>query len=93
MRTGRYLSFIPEFWLQLPNRHPFLRKLQVELPIVGAPIGIVTLKNRKPSPVVQRFIDCARDVAKSTAEAEKVIGMSAYMARRGHRAIHRPVRF
>ena len=65
LRTGRYLSIIPEFWLQLPGRHPFLKKLPVELPIAGAPIGIVALKDRKPSPVVQRFIDCARDVAKS----------------------------
>jgi DNA-binding transcriptional LysR family regulator len=65
LRTGRYLSIMPEFWLQLPARHPFLKKLPVKLPITGAPIGIVTLKNRKPSPVVQRFIDCARDIAKS----------------------------
>jgi len=65
LRTGRYLSIIPEFWLQLPAPHPFLKKLPVELPIAGAPIGIVALKDRKPSPVVQRFIDCARDVAKS----------------------------
>jgi DNA-binding transcriptional LysR family regulator len=49
LRTGRYLSVIPEFWLQLPDRHPFLKKLAVELPIAGAPIGIVTLKNRKPA--------------------------------------------
>ena len=27
LRTGRYLSIIPEFWLQLPGRHPFLKKL------------------------------------------------------------------
>jgi DNA-binding transcriptional LysR family regulator len=65
LRTGRYLSVIPEFWLQLPDRHPFLKKLPVELPIASAPIGIIALKNRKPSPVVQRFIDCAREVAKS----------------------------
>jgi DNA-binding transcriptional LysR family regulator len=65
LRTGRYLSIIPEFWLQLPDRHPFLKKLPVELPIAAAPIGIVALKNRKPSPVVQRFVDCAREVAKS----------------------------
>jgi DNA-binding transcriptional LysR family regulator len=65
LRTGRYLSVIPEFWLQLPDRHPFLRALPVELPIASAPIGIVTLKNRNPSPVVQHFIDCAREVAKS----------------------------
>jgi DNA-binding transcriptional LysR family regulator len=64
MRTGRYLSVIPQFWLQLPDRHPFIRKLRVDLPITGAPIGIIMLKNRAPSAVVQRFIDCAREVAK-----------------------------
>jgi DNA-binding transcriptional LysR family regulator len=67
LRTGRYLSVIPEFWLQLPRRHPFLKKVPVELPIASAPIGIVTLKNRNPSPAAQLFIDCAREVATSLA--------------------------
>ena len=67
LRTGRYLSIIAEFWLQLPDRHPFIKKLPVTLPITGEPIGIVTLKKRTPSPVVQRFIECAREVAKSFA--------------------------
>jgi DNA-binding transcriptional LysR family regulator len=68
LRTGRYLSIMPEFWLRLPGRHPFLRKLPVELPIAGDPIGIVTLKNRKASPVAKLFIECAREVAKSLAK-------------------------
>jgi DNA-binding transcriptional LysR family regulator len=67
LRTGRYLSIIPEFWLQLPGRHPFIKKLAVDLPVTGAPVGIVTLKDRKPSPVVQLFIDCAREVANPLA--------------------------
>lgn len=71
LKTGRYLSVVPEFWLQLPEPHPFLRKLAVDLPISGAPIGIVTLKDRKPSPVVQRFIDCAHEVAKSLARRNR----------------------
>jgi DNA-binding transcriptional LysR family regulator len=65
LRTGRYLSIVPEFWLQLPDRHPFIRKLPVDLPITGAPIGIVTLKARQLSPVAQLFIEHAREVAKS----------------------------
>src|SRR4051794_19095631 len=64
LRTGRYLSIIADFWLQLPVRHPFIKRLPVTLPIAGEPIGIVTLKNRTPSPVAQRFIECAREVAK-----------------------------
>lgn len=63
LRTGRYLSIIPEFWLKFPVRHPFIRKLPVELPIASGPIGIVTLKNRAPSPVARLFMDCAREMA------------------------------
>ena len=46
LKTGRYLTILPEFWLQFPARHPFIKKLPVELPVASAPIGIVTLKNR-----------------------------------------------
>jgi DNA-binding transcriptional LysR family regulator len=67
LRTGRYLTIVPQFWLQLPTRHAFIRKLPVELPMAGGPIGIVTLKNRTPSPVAQRFMECAREIAKSLA--------------------------
>jgi len=63
LRTGRYLTIVPEFWLQFPERHQFIRKLAVDLPVTGAPIGIIGLRSRVPSPVVQRFIDCAREVA------------------------------
>jgi DNA-binding transcriptional LysR family regulator len=67
LRTGRYLSIVPEFWLQLPGPHPFIKRLPVELPVTGAPIGVVTLKGRQPSPVVQLFVECAREIAKSLA--------------------------
>jgi DNA-binding transcriptional LysR family regulator len=67
MRSGRYLSIVPEFWLQFPERHPFVRTLPVELPIGSAPIGMFTLNNRTPNPIVQRFIECAREVAKPLA--------------------------
>lgn len=63
LRTGRYLSIIPEFWLQFPVRHPFIRKLPVEMPIAGGPIGIVTVKNRAPSPAARLFMTCARETA------------------------------
>jgi DNA-binding transcriptional LysR family regulator len=68
LRTGHYLSIVPEFWLQLPAPHSFIKKLPVELPVTGAPIGIITLKGRELSPVAQLFIDCAREVAKPLAD-------------------------
>src|SRR6266545_287091 len=67
LKTGRYLTIFPEFWLQLPDPHPFIRKLPVELPIASGPIGIVTLKDRALNPVAQLFIEAAREVAKPLA--------------------------
>ena len=65
LKTGRYLTVLPEFWLQLPERHPFIRQLPVDLAQSSTPIGIVTLRKRTPNPAVLRFIDCAREVAES----------------------------
>jgi DNA-binding transcriptional LysR family regulator len=44
-----------------------LKVLPVDLPIRPWPLVVVTLKNRTLSPVVERFIECAREVAKSIA--------------------------
>jgi DNA-binding transcriptional LysR family regulator len=68
LKTGRYLTIFPDFWLQLPEPHPFIQKLPVELPVVGGPIGVLTLKNRALSPVAQLFIEAAREVAKHLAK-------------------------
>jgi DNA-binding transcriptional LysR family regulator len=62
--TGRYLAVHPESVLTFPAKHPFIRKLPIELPIVSGPIGILTLKNRVPSPAAQLFIDSTRQVAR-----------------------------
>jgi hypothetical protein len=37
------------------------------MPVQPWPVAILTLKNRTLSPVVERFIDCTREVAKSIA--------------------------
>jgi DNA-binding transcriptional LysR family regulator len=44
-----------------------LKVLPVDLPVRPWPVNIVTLKNRTLSPVVERFIECAREVTKSIA--------------------------
>ncbi len=46
-------------------RHSSLKELPVDLPVQTWPVLVVTLKNRTLSPVVERFIECARGVAKS----------------------------
>jgi DNA-binding transcriptional LysR family regulator len=68
LRTGRYLAIQPESVLRFPAKHPFIRKVPVELPITSGPVGILTLKNRVLSPVAQLFIAAAREVAKPLAK-------------------------
>ena len=65
--TGHYLAVHPESVLTFPTKHPFIRKLPIELPVVSGPIGILTLKNRALSPAAQRFLACAREIAKPAA--------------------------
>jgi hypothetical protein len=36
------------------------------------PVGIVTLKNRTPTPMAQLFTKCAREVAKSLATGKSI---------------------
>jgi DNA-binding transcriptional LysR family regulator len=44
-----------------------LKELRVDLPVRPWPVLMVTLKNRTLSPVVERFMESVRDVAKSIA--------------------------
>jgi DNA-binding transcriptional LysR family regulator len=49
-----------------------LKALPIALPARPWPLVMVTLKGRTVSPVVERFIECARGVAKSMADRSKV---------------------
>jgi DNA-binding transcriptional LysR family regulator len=60
--SGRFLS-IHTSVLSLSKR-PEITALPVKLQHAGAPIGIITLKNRTLSPTAQLFIDEAREVAR-----------------------------
>jgi DNA-binding transcriptional LysR family regulator len=61
LSTGRYLTAIPR---SLADRYA-LKTLPVDLPVRSFRVAIVTLKGRILSPVVERFIECAREIAPS----------------------------
>jgi DNA-binding transcriptional LysR family regulator len=66
---GRFITVVPRSMLpQADEAHP-LTELRVNLPVRPWLVAILTLKNRTLSPVVQRFIACAREVAKPFAKA------------------------
>ena len=64
---GRFISVVPNSLLCLGDDPPALKKLPVEMPVRPWLLTILTLKGRTLSPVVERFIECAREVAKEFA--------------------------
>jgi DNA-binding transcriptional LysR family regulator len=62
---GRFITALPKSVLRDGDDRHALNELAVDIPIRPWPVAILTLKNRTLSPVVERFIECAREVAKS----------------------------
>jgi DNA-binding transcriptional LysR family regulator len=65
--TGDFITALPRSVLRLYASRFSLRALPVDMQMRPWPVAIITLKNRSLSPVVERFIACAREVAKSIA--------------------------
>lgn len=62
--NGPFLTAFPRSVTRVRS----LKMLPVDMPLRPWPVVIATLKNRTLSPVVERFIECAREVAKSIAD-------------------------
>jgi DNA-binding transcriptional LysR family regulator len=71
LATGRFLTVFPDSLVQSVAERWSIKALPIDLGVRAPPVGIVTMKNRTLSPVVQLFIDAAREVAKSTAEKSR----------------------
>jgi len=65
LATGRFLALLPESLLRFSGTRLSLKILPVELPPQHSAVGVLTVKNRTLSPLAERFIQCAREVAKS----------------------------
>lgn len=65
--NGPYLANFPSSLVRFGGNHVQIKVLPVQVPLLPSPVGIVTLKRRTISPVVQLFIDHAREVAKPLA--------------------------
>jgi DNA-binding transcriptional LysR family regulator len=73
LATGQYITAFPHSVLFLYAHRFSLKALPLDLPTRPWPVAVLTLKNRTLSPVVERFIECARDVAKSVAHRPQAI--------------------
>jgi DNA-binding transcriptional LysR family regulator len=66
--SGQFLAMLPASVLQFGPKRSSIKVLPVKLPLIPRSLGIVTLKNRTISPVVQLFIDCAREITRPFAK-------------------------
>jgi DNA-binding transcriptional LysR family regulator len=66
--NGRFLTMLPESVLKFNVIDPTIKALPIDLPTTRRPTAIVTMKNRALNPMVQLFVDCAREVARSLAK-------------------------
>lgn len=65
LASGRFISVLPRS-VYLRDRVRYgLKMLSVRMPARSWPLTIMTLKNRTQSPVIERFIACAHQVAKT----------------------------
>ena len=64
---GPYITSTLNSLLWLSPDYQSLKVLPVDLPLRQHPLVIFALKNRTLSPAAERFIECARDTAKSIA--------------------------
>ena len=71
LATGRYIAPLPRTIFNLYAKQFPLKILSVDLPVRPWPVMLVTFKNRTLSPVVERFIECTRSIAKSVIKQDK----------------------
>jgi DNA-binding transcriptional LysR family regulator len=64
---GNFITALPESVLRICRKRYALKELPIELS-VRLPVAVATLRNRTLGPVVQSFIACAREAAKSFAD-------------------------
>jgi DNA-binding transcriptional LysR family regulator len=67
--TGRFIAVVSASALRFCDNVAAIKILPVELPTTHRQVGIVTLKNRTLSLLAQRFVDCAREIAKGVPKA------------------------
>ncbi|MEH2528938.1 MULTISPECIES: LysR family transcriptional regulator [unclassified Bradyrhizobium] len=60
--SGRFVATLPISILRFGGHDQALQRLPINLPKQPRPVGIVTLKNRTPSPVAKLFIACVHRV-------------------------------
>ena len=68
---SQYIAVLPRSVLRLSAKQYSLKELPIKLSAKPSPVAIVTLRKRTLTPAVQVFIECAREVARSSRQSSK----------------------
>jgi DNA-binding transcriptional LysR family regulator len=71
LATGQFVTAFPRSVLHLYADRFLLKALPLDLPVRPWPVRLLTLKDRTLSPLVERFVECSRDVVKSIADRKR----------------------
>jgi DNA-binding transcriptional LysR family regulator len=63
--SGQFITLMTSSVIQTFSKRYSLKVLPIKLPAHRLPVGIVKLRNRTLGPVVDLFVQCAREVARS----------------------------
>ncbi len=63
LAAGPFLAILPRATLRYPAAHPTLAPLRVRMPTTRRPVGLVRLKHRHVSPIINLFCRVAREAA------------------------------
>jgi DNA-binding transcriptional LysR family regulator len=63
--TGRFVTAMTSSVLRLNAKRFGLVALPIKLPTANFSLAVITVKGRTLTPIVKRFLECAREVAKS----------------------------
>lgn len=67
IETGRWLGLVPASVMRFGGKQLRIKLLPVKTPSPPAPVGLITVKGRTLTPLAERFIECTRKVACSSA--------------------------
>jgi DNA-binding transcriptional LysR family regulator len=65
IETGRWLGLIPASVMRFGGKWMRIKVLPVKASSPPAPVGFIRVKDRTLTPLAERFVECARKVAKS----------------------------
>jgi DNA-binding transcriptional LysR family regulator len=65
IETGRWLGLVPASVMRFGGKQMRIKVLPVNISPPPAPVGFITVKDRSLTPLLERFMDCARKVANS----------------------------